>query len=203
MERPMRTNLIPRTAIPGQSQSSHDRLAKSLGYFSIALGVAELIAPDAVARAAGVKGLEPVVRAYGAREIATGIAILTSHDATPWIWGRVAGDAADIATVVAGSRDATSKSENRMWALVALAGVTALDVICATGLMSEKGGRSTATADYRDRSGFPRGPQAARGAARDFETPRDMRSEPESGVARLRVVQGEDTFGPRNTDRGG
>src|SRR4051812_42162518 len=156
----------PQTAMPGWSRSLHDQIATGLGYFSIALGLTELLAPRAVSRAAGLDGHETVVQAYGAREIATGIAILTSHDATPWIWGRVAGDAADIATVVAGSRHA-SKSENRMWALVALAGVTALDVICTTGLMSEKGGRSTAMADYRDRSGFPRGPQAARGAAQD------------------------------------
>jgi hypothetical protein len=104
----------------------------------------------------------------------------------------VAGDAADIATVIAESRDGTARNENAMWALLALAGVTALDVICATGLTSEKGGPNTATTDYRDRSGFPRGLQAARGAAPNFETPRDMRSSIDSGGSRLRVVHGEE-----------
>jgi hypothetical protein len=171
----MRTNLVPRTAIRGQSQSSHDRLAKSLGYFSIALGVAELIAPDAVARAAGVKGLEPVVRAYGAREIATGVAILASHDATPWIWGRVAGDMADIATVATGLKQDNREKENSVLALAALAAVTVVDVICASGLSAEKGGLKTAVADYGERSGYPGGLRSARGAAGDFDTPRDFK----------------------------
>jgi hypothetical protein len=65
----------------------HDEVARGLGYFSIALGVAELSAPGAICRAAGIAGQEGVVRAYGTREIATGVAILASHDPTPWIWG--------------------------------------------------------------------------------------------------------------------
>ena len=94
-------SLVPRTALKGRSRSLHDEVAKGLGYFSIALGIAELVAPRTVCRAVGIAGQENLVRAYGAREIATGIAILASHDATPWIWGRVAGDALDIATVAA------------------------------------------------------------------------------------------------------
>jgi len=132
----------------GQSQSSHDRLAKSLGYFSIALGVAELIAPDAVARAAGVRGLEPVVRAYGARE---------------------------IATVATGLKQDNEKKENSVLALAALAAVTVVDVICASGLSAEKGGVKTALADYTERSGYPGGLRSARGAASDFRVPDDFR----------------------------
>src|SRR3569833_4361332 len=99
----MRSAIAP-TALRGRSQSTHDRMAKGLGYLSIALGVAELVAPRAVCRAAGLNGMERLVRSYGAREIATGVAILTSHNAAPWIWGRVAGDMADIATVATGIR---------------------------------------------------------------------------------------------------
>jgi len=62
-------------------------VARGLGYFSIALGVAELVAPAAICRAAGVRGLETVVRGYGAREIAAGVAILGSHGPEPWISG--------------------------------------------------------------------------------------------------------------------
>jgi len=167
---------VPQTALRGRSQSAHDRLAKGLGWFSVALGLTELLAPRALCRAVGMEGHEGLVRAYGAREVATGVAILMSHDATPWIWGRVAGDAADIATVLAASRGDERTRGNTALVLAALAGVTAVDVICANRLSAEKGGRTTAVADYRDRTGFPRGVQAARGAARDFEVPRDMRT---------------------------
>jgi hypothetical protein len=44
--------------------------------------------------------------------------------------------------------------------------VTVVDMVCASGLNAEKGGRRTAIADYSNRSGFPQGVQAARGAAR-------------------------------------
>jgi hypothetical protein len=182
---------VPQTAMAGWSRSSHDQIATGLGYFSIALGLTELLAPRTISRSVGLDGHEIVVRAYGVREIATGVAILASHDATSWIWGRVAGDAADIATVVAGSRDQNTRRDNTMWALLALAGVSVLDVICATGLTAEKGGRNTARTDYRDRSGFPRGLQAARGAAQDFETPRDMRSSTGSGASGLVVDREE------------
>ena len=167
-------SLVPRTALPGRSQSSHDRLAKTLGYFSIALGVAELIAPRALSRAVGAARIRPVLRAYGVREIATGVAILASHDPAPWIWARVAGDVADIATVAAGRGRNHKSRENSALALASLAAVTAVDIICAGGLSSEKGGRKTAFADYRDRSGFPQGIQAAKGAARGFRVSREM-----------------------------
>jgi hypothetical protein len=167
---------IPATALPGRSQSSHDRIAKNLGYFSIALGAAELVAPRALCRAAGLNGMESLVRSYGAREIATGVAILTSHDPAPWIWGRVAGDMADIATVATGIRQDGEKRSNALLTLAALTAVTAVDVMCASGLESEKGNRKTAVADYSDRSGFPRGLQSARGAGRHIKIPRDIKT---------------------------
>jgi hypothetical protein len=175
MEDFMPSSLVPRTALRGGSQSSHDKLAKTLGYFSIALGATELLAPRALCRAIGLNGLEPVVRAYGAREVATGVAILTSHDPAPWIWARVAGDMADIATVATGFQQDDAKRDNNVLALAALAAVTAIDVVCASGLSSEKGGRKTALTDYSRRSGFPQGLQSARGAARNFKVPADMR----------------------------
>jgi hypothetical protein len=168
-------NLIPQTARQGRSQSGNDLLAKNLGYFSIALGVAELLAPRAVCRAAGITGLESLIKACGAREIATGVAILTSHDPEPWIWGRVAGDMADLATVATGLGDDNNRRENSMLALAALAAVTLVDVVCASRLTGEKGGRKTAIADYTRRSGFPQGVHAARGAAQDFKVPADFR----------------------------
>ena len=169
-------DVVRRSALPGRSRSSNDKVARGLGYFSIALGVAELVAPGAICRAAGMRGLETIVRGYGAREIATGVAILGSHDPEPWIWTRVAGDLADIATVAAGAQqDNTSKGRSAV-ALATLATVTLMDLACASGLQLEKGNRNTARKDYSHRSGFPRGLQAARGAARDFRVPDDMRT---------------------------
>ena len=74
-------------------------LAQGLGLFSIALGAAELVAPDRVARPLGLSGRENLVAAWGMREIATGIGILQRARPPDLARGRLAGDALDLATL--------------------------------------------------------------------------------------------------------
>jgi hypothetical protein len=157
-----------------------DALARGLGWFSLALGAAEVAAPHRLARALGMEGYEPLVFAYGVREIVKGVGILASDNPTPWIWGRVAGDALDVATVAAGLSGDNPRKGNAAVALVSLLGVAAVDLYCAR-MLGEEGPRPLAPArDYRDRGGFPRSPEAMRGAAREdgFEIPEDMRGPP-------------------------
>lgn len=166
-------DLVRATALRGRSQSGRDKLAKSLGYLSIGLGIAELFAPKAISNAIGIRGLEGVIRAYGARELATGVAILASHAPEPWIWARVAGDMADITTVTIGLKQGNGNRDRSMLALSTLVAVTALDIACANSLSAEKGNRGTAVTDYSARTGFPGGVHAARGAARHILRPED------------------------------
>ena len=156
-----------------RSDGSTDALARGLGWFSIALGVAEVLAPRTLARALGMNGSEALLRAYGVREIATGLGILAARDPAPWIWGRVGGDALDIATLATGLDERNPRKQNVGIALAAVAGVTLLDVACAQALSAH--GDKRPMRDYSNRSGLPRPPEAMRGAARDFEVPRDMR----------------------------
>ena len=165
-----------RTGRRGHPGSATDTLARGLGVFSIALGLVEVFAARSLTRALGMEGNETLVQAYGAREIATGIGILASHDPTPWIWGRVAGDGLDIATLVTGLGEDNPQRGNVGLALAAVAGATALDLYCAQALSSESPQPLPPIHDYSDRSGLPRSPQAMRGAARDFEAPRDFRT---------------------------
>jgi hypothetical protein len=160
----------------GHPDTTLDTLARSLGWFSLALGAAELLAPRQITRSLGQRGYEPVAASYGAREIATGLGILLSKDPTPWIWGRVAGDALDIATLAAGLGNRRAKTETVLGALIAVAGVTALDIYCASRLSRESSKPLPPSRDYSDRSGFPQAPHAMRGRARGAETPRDMRT---------------------------
>src|SRR3954453_10522626 len=76
-------------------------IARGLGWYSLALGAAQLLAPDSVARAAGVRTSSTLMRLYGLREIACGVGILMSRNPAPFLWARVAGDALDIATLAA------------------------------------------------------------------------------------------------------
>src|SRR5436190_24030947 len=82
------------------------RLARSLGWFSIGLGATEILAPGVVARISGAPDntrSRTVIRAYGGREIALGIDILSSmHRTAGRMWGRVVGDGLVVGSVVVG-----------------------------------------------------------------------------------------------------
>jgi hypothetical protein len=76
-----------------------------------------------------------MVRCYGLRELAVGTGILCAkRDAAPWLWARVAGDAPDLATLVAATTGRNPRRGSATLALAAVAGVTALDVIRAQEL---------------------------------------------------------------------
>jgi hypothetical protein len=159
------------------SLGTSDRLAKALGWFSLGLGLAEILAPGHITRALGMEGKEGVVRAFGAREIGHGLLTL-SPDKQVGLWSRVAGDGLDIATLMGGLRDENPKRDNVAIALAMVLVVTLLDVIGAQSTTVRHSRKVGERRLYRDRSGFPRGVQAARGAARDFKTPADMRAAP-------------------------
>ena len=155
-------------------------LARGLGWFSIGLGVAELVVPGQLARFLGMEERTELIRAYGAREIMTGIGILSQEDPTPWIWGRVAGDAVDLATLGPGLRAANPSQRNVIVAVAAVAGVTMLDAVCAQRLSRQRRTRAAnrrrlRARDYSNRRGMPGSPEAMRGAARDLKVPEDMR----------------------------
>lgn len=151
-------------------------LAQGLGWFSLGLGLAELIAPRRIGRTFGLEEHSSLIQAYGVREIAAGIGILAARDPTPWVWARVAGDALDAATLTMGLNERNPRRPEAAMALLAVAGVTLLDVVCARALSDARAvPPPRPLPDYSDRSGLPRPPEEMRGAARDFEVPKDMR----------------------------
>jgi hypothetical protein len=147
------------------SLSAADRLGKALGWFSFGLGLAELIAPRQITRALGMEGKEALVRAYGAREIGAGILCL-SIDKPLGLWNRVAGDGIDIATLLTGMKSDNPKRDKVMIAIAVVLGVTALDVLAAQATTTRHSRNGAEPRRYNDRSGYPKGIQHSRGAAR-------------------------------------
>jgi hypothetical protein len=150
-------------------------IAPGLGWLSIGLGLAEMLMPRTLSEQLGMEGKESLLRLYGAREVATGIGILTSGNAAPWLWVRVGGDALDLATLVTGLEEHNPRKGKVAMALAAVAWVTALDLFCAQALTGTERPRKPVH-DYSDRRGMPKPPNEMRGAARDFKIPRDMRT---------------------------
>ncbi|MDA8248081.1 MAG: cyclase dehydrase [Rhodospirillales bacterium] len=149
----------------GRLTPARDTVAQDLGWFSIGLGLAELLAPRAVGAMVGMRRTAPLISLYGVREIATGVGILAAPDPTPFVWGRVAGDALDAATLTLGLVGRRGRGR-ALLALLAVGGVAALDVLCAQSLSSRAAQRPGRRFDYEDRSGWPRPPEMMRGAAR-------------------------------------
>jgi len=105
------------------------QIAGMLGWFSIGVGIAQLLAPRPIARAIGAPERTGIMRALGAREIAVGAGILSQRQPAGWLWSRVAGDAMDLALIGAAARSSVSRRNRLLVAAAAVAGVALLDVL--------------------------------------------------------------------------
>lgn len=156
-------------------RSTAHSLARGLGWFSLALGIAEVIAPRRIARNVGLPSQHIVVQAYGWREIVTGIGLLLSRNPTPWVFARLAGDALDLATLSNAADQRNPRRGTAIFGIVAVAGVAVLDALAALGLSMGEGRRGMFVGsrerasvmdyirDYSRRSGFPRSIDEMRG----------------------------------------
>jgi hypothetical protein len=117
------------------------------------------------------------VRAYGFREIASGLVTL-SPDKHMGLCSRLAGDAIDVATLLPAMREDNPKRDNVAVALTMVLGVTLLDFLGEQGVRARHTRARGQRRLYHDRSGFPKGIQAAKGAARNFQAPREIRAKP-------------------------
>lgn len=115
-------------------QERAEQAALALGWLSIGVGLAELLAPRGVARAIGIPNASTtVLRSFGVREIGAGLAIINEPDRPAWLWSRVGGDAVDLAYL--GSALNGYNNNTRVGAAIgAVLGVTALDIVTAARL---------------------------------------------------------------------
>jgi len=113
-------------------KSNPEQIANALGWFSIGLGLAEILAPRALSRLIGAKASPGVMRLYGAREVACGIGLLSqAQEKERWLKARVAGDALDL-FALGNAMTSNGAGRGRLaLATAAVAGVTAVDTLCA------------------------------------------------------------------------
>lgn len=158
-----------------------DRFGRSLGWFSIGLGLTELLAAPRLTRALGAEGNENFVRAMGARELLHGVLCLSVNNdygaAT-----RVAGDMLDIAGLTAIYNDDNPKKSNVALAIAAVVGCTIADLMAAQRIRSLHDRKGEPVEDYSDRSGFPKGIEYSRGKA-SGTVPQDFRATPAAASA--------------------
>jgi len=116
---------------PQQPGNFGSRLATGLGWFSVGIGIAEVIAPRSVARLVGARKSSALLRVFGIREIAAGVGILKSRNPATALWARVGGDIVDLVFMASVMKDNRSNQDRAIGAAIAVAGVTALDILAA------------------------------------------------------------------------
>jgi len=121
----------------GGGNEAADRLGRALGLFSVGLGLSQILAPRGVARTIGLQDDDrnrKMMMAFGLREVVTGLGLISRPRSASFAWGRVAGDAMDLAVL---GRALTSDRNDHgrvAAALAAVLGVTVLDVIAGKKL---------------------------------------------------------------------
>jgi uncharacterized membrane protein len=154
-----------------------EKMARSLGWFSIALGLAEVLAPRAVSRISGGRGRNTgFIRLMGLREIGHGIAIFSQgRRPAAAVWSRVAGDALDLAALGAAFASPNTNKGRAAFATANVLAVTALDVICAQRLSSNDSKTDGGATQVRKTIIINRSPEELYSFWRDLENlPRFM-----------------------------
>jgi uncharacterized membrane protein len=127
-----------------------ESLADFLGFFSIGLGLAQVLAPKGMSALCGIDdadGNRPVMRALGMREISHGVAILSRQQPKNAVWSRVAGDALDLALLGKVMANPDNHRGRTLFATANVLAVTALDVMCAKQLSMQPKTRANEGAD--------------------------------------------------------
>jgi uncharacterized membrane protein len=152
------------------------RLARGLAWFSLSLGVLEVLAPRLVSRIVGGRGdNSTLIRLYGIREIVSG-AMIFGQGAKPAaaMWSRVAGDVMDVATLAVAAPSSRNKGALAL-ATANVLGVTALDVYCAQELSRDRPPASIGTLHMTRSVVINRSPEELYRFWHDFENfPRFM-----------------------------
>jgi hypothetical protein len=116
-----------------------EKLARGLGWFSVGLGMTELVSPKLIAKISGVSGRNTkLIRLYGLRELAAGIGILKGKRPAGALWSRVAGDALDLASLGVALTSPNSKRGRVAFATANVLAITVLDIVCAKQLSNGK-----------------------------------------------------------------
>ena len=108
------------------------KLNKGLGWFSIGLGLAEVLFGRRIAYGMGANQTPELLRIFGVREIATGAGILANPESSKGLWARVGGDLLDAAAVSAQAfRPSNARKTAAFVALGVVAGVLLVDLYAA------------------------------------------------------------------------
>lgn len=123
----------------GPRNANADRIARGLGWISLGVGLARILAPRAVCRIVGLPVAPTLTRLRGVHELASGFAILADpHRRSSGLNARIAGDAVDLAGLALTAALGGSHKRRLNVAIAVTAGLAALDVYCSRELIEQR-----------------------------------------------------------------
>jgi uncharacterized membrane protein len=123
------------------------RAARALGFFSLVLGIVQLIRPERILRLIGLRSSQDrttAMRLVGARELVSGVGLVARPQPVLFAWSRVAGDLVDLALLsrVVDARDAR---RDQVWgAIGSVAGILVVDLATSIALTRGRAGQGNA-----------------------------------------------------------
>lgn len=129
-----------------EQNNNAKKVSKGLGIFSLALGLGEVVLTRTLARASGFnQEYTPLLRAFGYRELTSGVGLLMGRRRNAWMWSRVIGDVLDGAFMAYAYAKADTQEKRKRLAISAaiVAPVIVMDVINSF--------RESSRAAYRER----------------------------------------------------
>jgi uncharacterized membrane protein len=120
----------------GENISRGDRrIARGLGWFSLGLGIPQVLMPGRVNKLAGLENTllkRQLMRMMGLREITAGIGIFGSQPKpAEWLWARSAGDVVDLILLQSAFRNPANRKGRLLFATANVVGITAADIVQA------------------------------------------------------------------------
>lgn len=115
------------------------QLTTALAWFSIGLGLAQLLMPRTVAKLSGLPAGPAIMRVLGARDMTLAFGLINSRNAPAWQWARVAGDAMDLVALGIAARTDPARKPRLAKTALLLAGMAALDVIAGNRVTRASG----------------------------------------------------------------
>ena len=117
-----------------RKDASAERLATRLGWFSYALGAAQLLRTGGVNRLMGIPDdvtNRTIQQGIGIRELVSGTGLLTRERKAPWLWFRVAGDVMDLGVLGVVLASGLGKRKHLLGSIAFIGSVLAVDVAAA------------------------------------------------------------------------
>jgi uncharacterized membrane protein len=163
----------PRLRVAAAFPKPTGRRSTAFGWFRVGLGLTQLLAPQAVARWAGIDdehdSTRLTLRLIGARQVACGLGLLSQSRSVAWASAGVAGGIVDAVLLGTALQSRGAHTKRLLGAGAAVLGVACVDAYAAYGAQRQARDVDLEGIEVRESVTIARPPEAVYALLRDFK----------------------------------